>query len=337
MNTIFSKRVSFLLGLTALTVFSGGLSATAQTPTSTVIDQKTPEVVQSSETVASEAITESTVMGMPVVKPVVKPVVNPVVNSAGVKPITQSTVPVSTQVPASTQAPASSQVQVSPQYNVSQQPVILSEYQDATLAEESAMPAAPEPSSVVEADETATQPFPGVTTSAAALAAPTQQPTAETPNLPNDSEVAQTDIELGRTTRAGRSYVGVGFNIGFGGDSALGDGSFAVISKIGLTNTLSVRPSVLIGDDTTFLIPVTYDFNIRQSDPFEPVRFAPYVGGGVTISTGDDSDIGFLVTGGVDVPLTPQFTATAALNVGFQSDEVPVGVILGVGYTFPGF
>ncbi|MEW5857806.1 MAG: hypothetical protein AB1861_10570 [Cyanobacteriota bacterium] len=317
MNTIFSKRVSFLLGLTALTVFSGGLSASAQTPTATVIDQKTPEVVQSSEPAASEAITEPTVMGMPVVKPVVK--------SADVTPITQSTVPASPQVP------------VSPQYNVSQQPVILSEYQDATLAEESAKLAAPEPSSLAEADNTATQPFPGVTTSAAALAAPPQQPTAETPNLPNNSEVAQTDIELGRTTRAGRSYVGVGFNIGFGGDSALGDGSFAVISKIGLTNTLSLRPSVLLGDDTTFLIPVTYDFNIRQSDPFEPVRFAPYVGGGVTISTGDDSDIGFLVTGGVDVPLTRQFTATAALNVGFQSDEVPVGVILGVGYTFPGF
>lgn len=311
MNTIFSKRVSFLLGLTALTVLSGGLSARGQTPTATVIDQKTPAVVQSSEPAASEAITEPTVMGMPVVNPVVKP--------AGVTPITQSTVP------------------ASPQYNVNQQPVILSEYQDATLTEESAKPAAPEPSSLAETDGTATQPFPGVTTSAAALAAPPQQPTSETPNLPNDSEVAQTDIELGRATRAGRSYVGVGFNIGFGGDNALGDGSFAVISKIGLTNTLSLRPSVLLGDDTTFLIPVTYDFNIRQSDPFEPVRFAPYVGGGVTISTGDDSDIGFLVTGGVDVPLTRQFTATAALNVGFQSDDVPVGLILGVGYTFPGF
>ncbi|MEP0879999.1 hypothetical protein NDI49_00365 [Trichocoleus sp. ST-U3] len=322
MNTIFSKRVSFLLGLTALTVFSGGLSATAQS-TATVIDQKTPAVVETSEPAASEAIAEPTVMGMPVVKPVVK--------SADVTPITQSTVPAAPQVPAALQAP------VSTQYNLSQQPVILSEYQDATLVEESAKPVASEPSSLAAADDTATtQPFPGVTTSAAALAAP-QQPTAETPNLPNDSEIAQTDIELGRATRAGRSYVGVGFNIGFGGDSALGDGSFAVISKIGLTNTLSVRPSVLLGDDTTFLLPVTYDFNIRQSDPFEPVRFAPYVGGGVTISTGDDSDIGFLVTGGVDVPLTRQFTANAALNIGFQSDEVPVGLILGVGYTFPGF
>ncbi|MBD2084843.1 hypothetical protein [Coleofasciculus sp. FACHB-542] len=322
MNTIFSKRVSFLLGLTALTVFSGGLSATAQS-TATVIDQKTPAVIETSEPAASEAIAEPTVMGMPVVKPVVK--------SADVTPITQSTVPAAPQVPAALQAP------VSTQYNLSQQPVILSEYQDATLVEESAKPVASEPSSLAAADDTATtQPFPGVTTSAAALAAP-QQPTAETPNLPNDSEIAQTDIELGRATRAGRSYVGVGFNIGFGGDSALGDGSFAVISKIGLTNTLSVRPSVLLGDDTTFLLPVTYDFNIRQSDPFEPVRFAPYVGGGVTISTGDDSDIGFLVTGGVDVPLTRQFTANAALNIGFQSDEVPVGLILGVGYTFPGF
>jgi hypothetical protein len=55
----------------------------------------------------------------------------------------------------------------------------------------------------------------------------------------------------------------------------------------------------------------------------------------VAISTGDDSTIGALITGGVDVPLSSQFTATAAVNVGFV-DETEVGLLIGVGYTFSG-
>jgi len=37
-------------------------------------------------------------------------------------------------------------------------------------------------------------------------------------------------------------------------------------------------------------------------------------GAGAAISIGDDSAVDFLLTGGIDVPLTPRFTATAAVN-----------------------
>ncbi|MFW6264355.1 MAG: hypothetical protein ACOC3E_02415, partial [Cyanobacteriota bacterium] len=117
------------------------------------------------------------------------------------------------------------------------------------------------------------QPVPGtVETSAHALLQSQPTQTTEFNSIPEpeeaDSTVAQRNIRPGRATRAGRSYVGAGVNIGFDGDTALGDTNFTVISKIGLTNTLSVRPSVIIGDDTAFLIPVTYDFQLRQTDPF---------------------------------------------------------------------
>lgn len=166
--------------------------------------------------------------------------------------------------------------------------------------------------------------------------APATQTSSETtePTESNDSSVAQVDFDPGRTTRGGSSYIGVGGNIGFSGDTAVGDGSFAINGKLGLTPTLSVRPAVLIGDDTTFLVPLTYDLNIRQAGPFERAAYSPFLGGGAVFST---DDIGFLLTGGIDIPLSPEFVANAAVNVGFIEDSTDVGLLIGVGYTFQGF
>jgi hypothetical protein len=130
---------------------------------------------------------------------------------------------------------------------------------------------------------------------------------------------------------------GAAGNIGLsGGETALGIGNFTVISKIGLAEAVSVRPAVVFGDNTTVLIPVTYDFNLRPTGAaVEPIStFAPYVGGGLVIATGnDDSDFGGLLSAGVDVPLSPEFTATAGVNVGIL-DNTSVGLLIGVGYNF---
>jgi len=177
-----------------------------------------------------------------------------------------------------------------------------------------------------------------VSTSAKTL---TNQPKlAEKPAAVSEptEKVAQVPtIRPGRATRSGPSYIGIGGNIGFGGDSALGDTSFAILSKIGLTNNFSVRPSILFRDNLTIIVPVTYDFVSKEavevSDDFV-ITAAPYAGAGVVVSTGDNGNFGFMITGGVDVPLSRNFTATAALNVGFL-DGTDVGLLVGVGYTFP--
>ena len=193
------------------------------------------------------------------------------------------------------------------------------------------------PDSQTQASETTkTTPVPGtIPTSSAALT-----PEQTTFQLsPVASPVAQADIDPGRPTRGGSSYVGIGGNIGIGGgDSALGDGNFTILSKVGVTRTFSVRPSIILGDNTTIVVPVTYDFNLQQlNDPFaDPLPIAPYVGAGAAIKTGDDSQLGFLLSAGVDVPLTRKFTATAAVNAGFF-DDTDVGLLLGVGYNFRGF
>ncbi|MDY6785942.1 MAG: hypothetical protein SW833_25905 [Cyanobacteriota bacterium] len=148
------------------------------------------------------------------------------------------------------------------------------------------------------------------------------------------------------------SYIGIGGNIGItendddattttttttDGDreSPLGKGSFAINGKLGLGPSLSLRPSILVTDDLAFLIPLTYDFRIPTRDGVSP--FIPFAGAGLAVTTTDDNHFGFLLTGGVDYRISPQWTANGSLNVGFLSDTTDIGVILGIGYTFPGF
>lgn len=177
-----------------------------------------------------------------------------------------------------------------------------------------------------------------VSTSASALTKePTTAEKSETASAPTQKVAQENRIRPGRATRSGPSYIGIGGNLGFGGDSALGNTSFAIISKIGLTSNFSVRPTVLFRDNLTVLVPVTYDFvsknAVEVSDDFV-ITAAPYAGAGVALSTGDNGHFGFLISGGVDVPLSSNFTATAGLNIGFL-DGTEVGLLLGVGYTFP--
>ncbi len=138
-----------------------------------------------------------------------------------------------------------------------------------------------------------------------------------------------------RTALGGPSYIGVAGNIGLTGSNALSVGNFSVISKIGLTRNISVRPSAIFGDSTLILVPVTLDFASLTSAEAYGRRFsmAPFVGAGVAIDTKNGTDFAFLLTGGVDVPLGSRFTATGAVNAAFFN-ETSVGLTLGVGYNF---
>lgn len=307
MKPISFSPVYFLLSLASLTIVSNTLSARAETPITAPTGDR---VAESAAVIVPD--TEFTVSGVTTIDPLA----------------TESSVP---SLPEDT----ASQVDVQ-QANLAntteewaESPIQTAQVPDNNL----------QSASEVTEGAIATQPIPGtVETSAEHL---TMQP--ETSQLPEFSSeqtapsVAQVDIDPGRTTRGGASYIGLGGNIGLGGGSDLGDGAFAVISKIGLTRFLSARPAVLFGGDVTFLVPLTYDFVIQTEDPFEQVPFAPYVGGGVIITTEDDTDVGFLLTGGIDVPLTAQFVGNASLNVGFLNDDTDVGLMLGVGYSFVGF
>ncbi len=134
-----------------------------------------------------------------------------------------------------------------------------------------------------------------------------------------------------RSTRSGPSYLGVGANFGVTGGN-LGGTSFAVISKLGLTDVISVRPSVLIlSNFVTILVPVTYDFGPQQ--PFGDFQLSPYIGGGVAINTGSNSSVGPMITAGVDIPLSSSFTINVAANLAFLNNT-NLGILVGIGYNF---
>lgn len=165
-----------------------------------------------------------------------------------------------------------------------------------------------------------------------AQAPPTSPAPTETPTETETAPTATAAAGIG-------SYIGAGINIGvLGNDTALGDTNFTLFSKFRLLRALpvSLRPAVVIGDNTTFLVPVTFDIPLGATNIPIVSRFPiyPYLGGGIIIPTGDGGDVGPLVSAGFDYRLSSQFTATAGVNVGWSSGDVQLGVLLGIGYNF---
>jgi hypothetical protein len=154
--------------------------------------------------------------------------------------------------------------------------------------------------------------------------------------VPSQSLVAQTDSNgapLFRPTRSGPNYIGIGGNFGITGDSDLGGRSLAIISKFGLSEVWSVRPSVLfLSNFASFLIPITYDFPPQQFLTPD-LTIAPYLGGGVAITTGSDNTFGPLLTAGIDIPLSRNFTANIAANLAFIR-TTDLGLLVGIAYNF---
>lgn len=310
MNTTFFGRVSSLLSLSALLMVCGTLSAQAETSAA----------VEAATAAQPEAATQTTALETPAI--------------ATQAPNSADTYSFSTAAPvlfanhseSTSSVPATQTEAAAPEMA----PVEATDLSTQATTE----PVATE----MSAETAKTAPMPGTTaTSAQAL---TEQPAADTTFTTTEAaptpdtaapQVAQS-IEPGRGTRSGSSYVGAGLNVGLTGDTALGDTNFTVLSKIGLTRTISVRPSVIIGDDADILIPVTLDFPSYTADDIG-ISAAPYVGAGVAITTGDSDAVRLLLTGGVDVPLTPQFTATAAVNAAVF-DDTDIGLLFGVGYNF---
>ena len=188
-------------------------------------------------------------------------------------------------------------------------------------------------------------PRPGtLATSVAALqiqldpaSSPTSEPTSyEVGEV--GTPVAQRNIDpTGKSLGVG-NYIGIGGNIGFTDDGTnIGRGAFMINGKYDLSPTLSVRPSILINDDATFLIPATYNF-IFQDEPFEPPTYSAFAGAGLAFSTGDEDNVGLIVTGGVDWPFGPNFVANAALTGGiFVDGAADLGISFGIGYSFSNF
>lgn len=312
MNTLALRQVSVLSSLAVCTLVLHSVSAQAETVTTMpepVIEAATPtEALAASQSESSSFILAETI------------------------------------------EPANSEI------SYSTTPVELAVEPPAAVVAEAASTAETTKKNEAVAINTAPTELPTVSTSASALLAqapevevppsePAPVPTVEdadpvpgTEEFPSPEEALPEDVNVGQPTRSGYSYIGVAGNVGIGGDTALGTSGVSVISKIGLTRFFSVRPSVDIGFDGdeigAVLLPVTLDFFPRQPGAVTEdlgISIAPYVGAGAAIAF--DEGVAPLITGGFDIPISRQFTANAAVNVGFF-DPVDIGVRVGIGYNF---
>lgn len=146
----------------------------------------------------------------------------------------------------------------------------------------------------------------------------------------------EADVEVAQARRRTRNAPGRRTNdfIGIGADFGYADDvSFAVISKLSINESIAVRPSVLVGDDFSVLVPVTYEFS-QFSTELSDFQVRPYAGVGAAYSDDDeDEDFNLLLAAGADIPISQRFTLNAQANLGVLNDT-DFGVTVGVGYNF---
>ncbi len=303
---IFFSRVSSLVGVAALTIVCGGLSAQAETTNVATGSSVTPLASESTESLTTQT-----------------------------EPTANTLAQVASAAESSATATLESTAQVlDAQPTNSELPTLLAG-EIVTIADTSAQQSevTPTPSDHA-ADSAALAPKVTAQASGTDLTVPSASQTPEaTSDAAPVAQVTIPEVEPGTATRSSSSYFGIGGNFGITGDSAIGNQSLAIFSKIGLNSFLSVRPSALIDfdNDATFLIPLTFD--LPTISPLG-LGIGPYVGGGFAAST--DDGVGGAIIAGIDAPLTSRFTVNAGVNVGFVGD-VDLGVQVGIGYNFFGF
>lgn len=135
-----------------------------------------------------------------------------------------------------------------------------------------------------------------------------------------------------------RSYIGIGGNIGLGGEStSLGDGGFSLLGRTAITDNISLHTSSVFSDDSVSAFALTFGIPIYKGGRDLELVY-PFVGGGIAVEDFfGDFNVDALVTTGVDVPILRRLTGTVRLNFGFAEDDTDIGLLLGVGYNFSVF
>jgi hypothetical protein len=144
-------------------------------------------------------------------------------------------------------------------------------------------------------------------------------------------------LALGMTAPAraeGTSKNYIGPSVLFGNGAT----QFAVDSKFGVSDNLSLRPFVAFGNGATFFgSSLTYDFNLSNGGGGtlgERTQVTPFLGGGVAIASGGSSNTVGYFTGGADFGVTENVDLKAELDVPFTSSGSSTVVRLGAGFKF---
>jgi hypothetical protein len=122
----------------------------------------------------------------------------------------------------------------------------------------------------------------------------------------------------------------IGPSLSFGG----GESVFGVDARFPVSQNISIRPNVRFpGGGVALGAAATYDFNSNWT----VAGLEPYVGAGLNLYTGDNSNnganlVGYAI-GGADYALSNQFNLTGSLNIPFTSGY-STNISLGIGYKY---
>ena len=138
-------------------------------------------------------------------------------------------------------------------------------------------------------------------------------------------------LAMSAPARAGMGSNTVGPSLLIGnGSSAIG-----VDSKFGISDNISIRPSVYFpSGGTLFGAALTYDFDVSRSSK---LQITPYVGGGLLFASanngGGSATVTFF-TGGADFGISDSVDLKAGLTVPFNNNGSTTLVSLGAGFKF---
>ena len=113
-----------------------------------------------------------------------------------------------------------------------------------------------------------------------------------------------------------------------------GTTSIGIDSKFGISDNISVRPSIYFPNGSTvFGASLTYDFDVSRSSK---LQITPYLGGGVQVFSGNGggSATETFFTGGADFGVSDSLDLKAALNVPLSSNNSTTSVKIGAGFKF---
>jgi hypothetical protein len=151
--------------------------------------------------------------------------------------------------------------------------------------------------------------------------------------LPILPVVAQSTPPTADSGYRNNGYIGIGSAIGLSGNTtALGTGGVVVLSKVRFSDNLSLHDATIVfgGNPPTSMIILTADFPIRNDAGNTIV--SPFIGGGAMLRFDRGISFSPAISGGIDLPISPNFTGTIRLNAGFPSDRnADVGILVGVG------
>jgi hypothetical protein len=131
-------------------------------------------------------------------------------------------------------------------------------------------------------------------------------------------------------------YLSIGAGIGLGGNTtALSTGGVAILTKVRFSDNFSLHDATIVfgGRPPTSMIIVSADFPIRNGAG--QTIISPFIGGGAMLRYDRGLSISPAISGGLDIPVSKNFTGTVRVNAGFPDNrQADVGLLAGIGYNF---